>query len=226
MYPREKRQWKAWLLLPPPSACAVHLRSTPKANPHSPRPSRGPHHEPRARLNVRILASLNRDARARWGGLGVEGVMARQAWRSVGYRLLLTIACSFGPGAALTNTNIAAVIGAGIVQLQVLGHFGFLLSIFLFTSLLSCLCSNAATVVAFYSVLRAVQVPGLRSRPSSMHLHALSHASHARPPVPRCAPPADARTARRSWPRLAACWHVRSRRRMERGGEGLAALTP
>ena len=43
-----------------------------------------------------------------------------------------------------------------------LGKFGFLLSIFLITALVSCVCSNAATVVAFYSVLRAVEVPGLR----------------------------------------------------------------
>jgi len=44
-----------------------------------------------------------------------------QAWGSIGYRLLLTIACSFGPGAALTNTNVAAIIGTGLIELQVLG---------------------------------------------------------------------------------------------------------
>ena len=93
--------------------------------------------------------------------VSIKCITLDQAWRSISYRLLLTIACSFGPGAALTNTNVAAVIGAGLVKLQVLGSFGFLLSIFLITSVVSCLVSNSATVVAFYSVLRVVQVPGL-----------------------------------------------------------------
>ena len=39
-----------------------------------------------------------------------------QAWRSIGYRLVLTIACSFGPGRALTNTNVSAVIGAALLK--------------------------------------------------------------------------------------------------------------
>ena len=84
-----------------------------------------------------------------------------QAWRSISYRLIITIACSFGPGAALTNTNISAVIGAALVKLQPLGDFGFLLCIYLITSGLSCLVSNSATVVAFYSVLRAIKVDSL-----------------------------------------------------------------
>ncbi|EOD32728.1 hypothetical protein EMIHUDRAFT_455996 [Emiliania huxleyi CCMP1516] len=85
------------------------------------------------------------------------------AWRSISYRLVLTIACSFGPGAALTNTGVAAALGAGLVELQVLGSFGFLLCIYLTTSALSCFVSNSAAVVAFYSVLRDVRVPGLNS---------------------------------------------------------------
>ena len=44
---------------------------------------------------------------------------------------------------------------------QVLGKFGFLLAIYLITSVMSCLVSNSATVVAFYSVLRVIKVPGL-----------------------------------------------------------------
>ena len=86
-----------------------------------------------------------------------------QAWRSISYRLILVIACSFGPGVALTNTNVSYVIGAALVRLQVLGGFGFLLAIYLITSALSCVVSNSATVVAFYSVLRDVRVPGLSS---------------------------------------------------------------
>lgn len=77
---------------------------------------------------------------------------------------MLTIACSFGPGTALTNTNVAAVFGVGLVQLAVLGPFGFLLCIYLVTSALSCVVSNSATVVAFYSVLRDVRVDGVSSQ--------------------------------------------------------------
>ena len=51
-----------------------------------------------------------------------------QAWGSIGYRLLLTIACSFGPGAALTNTNVATIIGTGLIELQVLGRCSVLLA--------------------------------------------------------------------------------------------------
>uniref|UniRef100_A0A7S2NPS7 Citrate transporter-like domain-containing protein n=1 Tax=Haptolina brevifila TaxID=156173 RepID=A0A7S2NPS7_9EUKA len=86
-----------------------------------------------------------------------------QAWRSISYRLVLTIAASFGPGAALTSTNLSAVIGAALVELQVLGPFGFLLAIYLITAALSCIVSNSATVVAFYSVLRDVSIPGVKA---------------------------------------------------------------
>lgn len=78
-------------------------------------------------------------------------------------RLILTIAASFGPGAALTNTNLSAIIGAALVELQVLGPFGFLLAIYLITAALSCIVSNSATVVAFYNVLRDVHIPGLKA---------------------------------------------------------------
>ena len=42
-----------------------------------------------------------------------------------------------------------------------LGPFGFLLAIYLITSALSCVVSNSATAVAFYSVLRDLRIPGL-----------------------------------------------------------------
>ena len=93
--------------------------------------------------------------------VGAGCITLGQAWRSIGYRLILTIACSFGPGRALTNTGVSAVIGAALVELQVLGPWGFLLCIYLVTSALSCLVSNSATVVALYSVLREVRAPGL-----------------------------------------------------------------
>tara|TARA_B100000795_G_scaffold52971_1_gene34721 strand:+ start:290 stop:454 length:165 start_codon:yes stop_codon:yes gene_type:complete len=52
----------------------------------------------------------------------------------------------FGPGRALTNTGVSAVIGAALVELQVLGPWGFLLCTCLVTPRLSCLISNSATV--------------------------------------------------------------------------------
>jgi len=84
-----------------------------------------------------------------------------QAWGSIGYRTLLTVACSFGPGAALTNTHVSTIIGTGLIELRILGRFGFLLAIYLITSAFTCIVSNSATVVAFYSVLRLIQVPGV-----------------------------------------------------------------
>ena len=96
--------------------------------------------------------------------VGAGCITLGQAWRSIGYRLILTIACSFGPGRALTNTGVSAVIGAALVELQVLGPWGFLLCIYLVTSALSCLVSNSATVVALYSVLREVRAPGVNAQ--------------------------------------------------------------
>ena len=100
-----------------------------------------------------------------------------QAWKSISYRLILTIACSFGPGAALANTNVSTVIGVTLLKLQVLGRYGFLLSIFLITSALSCMVSNSATVVSLYSVLRGIRVPGLT--PEQVMLAMLLGASSA-----------------------------------------------
>lgn len=77
--------------------------------------------------------------------------------------MLLTIGCSFGPGAALEDTGVSAVLGAAIASLAPsLGPTPFLFVLFLFTSALSCVVSNAATVILLYHVLRKVHVDGLR----------------------------------------------------------------
>jgi hypothetical protein len=89
-------------------------------------------------------------------------ITLNQAWRSISFRVLLTIACSFGLSSALTNTHVSAVLASGLVAMAPVGPFPFLLLIFIFTSLLSCIISNAACVVLLYSVLRTVQVDGLR----------------------------------------------------------------
>lgn len=80
----------------------------------------------------------------------------------ISFRVLITIAASFGLGAALENTHISNLIADALTVLsRSLPQVVFLGIIFLCTSLLSCIVSNSATVVLLYSVLRSVHVPGL-----------------------------------------------------------------
>jgi di/tricarboxylate transporter len=109
--------------------------------------------------------------------VGVGCITLEQAWRSISFRVLLTIACSFGLSSALTNTHVAAALASGLVAMAPVGPFPFLLLIFLFTSLLSCIVSNAATVVLLYSVLRTVHIEGLR--PAQLMLTMMLGASSA-----------------------------------------------
>ena len=95
----------------------------------------------------------------------MQVITVEQAWNAIHHRLLLTIAASFSLGAALRNTHVSANIASALIATHiVLGPFGFLLAIFICTSLLSCVVSNSATVVLLYSVLREVDVPGLGVR--------------------------------------------------------------
>jgi di/tricarboxylate transporter len=109
--------------------------------------------------------------------VGVGCITLEQAWRSISFRVLLTIACSFGLSSALTNTHVSAALATGLVAMAPVGPFPFLLLIFLFTSLLSCVVSNAATVVLLYSVLRTVDIDGLR--PAQLMLIMMLGASSA-----------------------------------------------
>ena len=77
-----------------------------------------------------------------------------QAWRAINYRILLVVACSFGPGKALTNTGLAKFAGVALLSLQGIGNFGFLFSIHIFTSLFTSLVSNSTAVITIYAVLR------------------------------------------------------------------------
>ena len=95
--------------------------------------------------------------------VSIQIITLDQAWRSISYRLVLCVACSFGPGKALTNTGVADFAGVALLSLQGLGRFGFLLAIHLFTSLLTSIVSNSAAVITVYSVLRTVSVPGVTS---------------------------------------------------------------
>jgi hypothetical protein len=84
-----------------------------------------------------------------------------QAWRAINYRVLLVVACSFGPGKALTNTGLAKFVGVALKSMTSLGTFGFLFMIGLFSSLLTSIVSNSTAVITFYAVLRTIQVPGI-----------------------------------------------------------------
>ena len=69
-----------------------------------------------------------------------------------------------GWASALQTTRISAFLAVVLVRLStLLGPMPFLAATFLFAALLSCIVSNAATVVLLYSVLRDVQVDGLRA---------------------------------------------------------------
>ena len=80
-----------------------------------------------------------------------------QAFASIKGRVLLAIVSAFGVGAALENTNVAESIADSLVGLgSNLGGVGLLIAIFICASVLSCLISNAATVVIMFPIINAV----------------------------------------------------------------------
>jgi len=110
--------------------------------------------------------------------VGAGCITVEQAWNSISYRVLITIAASFGLGSALKNTHISNLLADALISLSgSVPHVVFLFVIFACTSSLSCILSNSATVVLLYSVLRAVEVEGLSS--SRMMLVMLIGASSA-----------------------------------------------
>ena len=114
--------------------------------------------------------------------VGMQALTVEQAWNAINYRVLITIASSFGLGSGLENTNVSALIAHGLVQFgKVSGALPFLLAVFFLTSLLSCVVSNSATVVLLYSVLRRVTVEGLTARQSLLMLMLGASAAFATP---------------------------------------------
>jgi len=96
--------------------------------------------------------------------VGAGCITVEQAWNSISYRVLITIAASFGLGSALKNTHISNLLADALISLSgSVPNVVFLFVIFACTSCLSCIVSNSATVVLLYSVLRAVEVEGLSS---------------------------------------------------------------
>ena len=77
--------------------------------------------------------------------VSVGCITLEQAWRSIKYRVLLTIACSFGLGNALKNTGVSAMLASALMHVgEVGGPLVMIFTVFFVTSLLSCLISNAA----------------------------------------------------------------------------------
>ena len=93
--------------------------------------------------------------------IAIGAMTLDQAWRAINYRVLLVVACSFGPGKALTNTGLAKFAGVALQSMTSLGNFGFLFMIVLFSSLLTSIVSNSTAVITFYAILRTIQVPGI-----------------------------------------------------------------
>eukprot|EP00965_Chrysotila_dentata_P100944 3334284-Pleurochrysis_carterae.AAC.2 len=105
-------------------------------------------------------------------------ITVNQAWQSINYRVLLTIAASYGLGAALQTTKVAKFLSIALTDLgTVLPPVAFLFAVFFFTAMLSCVVSNAATVVLLYAVLRDSDVDGLRSS-TPRNTHAAPNSDH------------------------------------------------
>ena len=71
---------------------------------------------------------------------------------------------TYGLGTALQNTGTAALLASGLVSVGTrIGDVGLLSMIFLAVSLLSCVVSNAATVILLWPVVRDLpaEIPGL-----------------------------------------------------------------
>jgi di/tricarboxylate transporter len=95
------------------------------------------------------------------GFIFIGAMTLDQAWRAINYRVLLVVACSFGPGKALTNTGLAKFAGVALQSMTALGNFGFLFMIVLFSSLLTSIVSNSTAVITLYAILRTMKVPGV-----------------------------------------------------------------
>ena len=93
--------------------------------------------------------------------IAIGAMTLDQAWRAINYRVLLVVACSFGPGKALTNTGLAKFAGVALQSMTSLGNFGFLFMIVLFSSLLTSIVSNSTAVITIYAILRTMKVPGI-----------------------------------------------------------------
>ena len=93
--------------------------------------------------------------------IAIGAMTLDQAWRAINYRVLLVVACSFGPGKALTNTGLAKFAGVALQSMTSLGNFGFLFMIVLFSSLLTSIVSNSTAVITLYAILRTMKVPGV-----------------------------------------------------------------
>jgi len=93
-----------------------------------------------------------------------------QAWRSIKYRVILTIMAAFGLGDALDNTDVADIIAMMLVHMgQATGPWVFLVVVFMITALLSFLVGSTPAIILLYAAVRLTgEVPDLKIGQSMM----------------------------------------------------------
>ena len=98
--------------------------------------------------------------------VSIKCITVQQAWRSIKLPAAITIAASFGLASALENTHVSTVLAVYVRDLAVAAEHPllFLLIVFTATSVMSCCLNNSATVVLLFSVLKSVDVKGLRGQ--------------------------------------------------------------
>lgn len=85
--------------------------------------------------------------------VAIKSITFTEALTAVRGRILLTVVAAFGLGDALRVSGIAAWVAQGLVDVSIdAGPFWLLLCISLFTSTVSCVVSNNATVVLMFPI--------------------------------------------------------------------------
>ena len=87
--------------------------------------------------------------------VGIGCITPDQAWRSIKYRVVITIMSAFGLGAALDNTDVADIIAFCLVHAGgATGPWVFLVIIFCITAGLSFLVGSTPAIILLYASVR------------------------------------------------------------------------
>ena len=79
----------------------------------------------------------------------------KEAFDAINGRVILAIVATYGLGTALESTGTASLIASGLVSVgKRIGAVGLLSMLFLAVALLSCIVSNAATVILLFPVVQ------------------------------------------------------------------------
>ncbi len=115
--------------------------------------------------------------------LGTQSVSPRAARDSVNWPILLLIASSFGVSEALTRSGAAnAVAGVLVSANELLGPMGLLAAVYLVSTVLTAVISNAAAVaIVFPIVLATADAADLAARPYVFALTMAASAAFASP---------------------------------------------